>query len=359
MYSLTHEENSIQGEHFLQLLTAWAINRPVDRNESLKNRKKKKEIYSRWTRLFGEREFSIVNIRWYLDILKKKGCHPNPKQSRPWVSGALITEIQTFRAFIKWMFINQYIPFDFGLQIDKPKAIQESKDILSSEVAERVVESSNEVLPTDNKIEIVRKQERKLYLEMLLWTPTRKSELKSVTGKDLKFDVPTPYMVLIRKGGKSDKVVIPKKFIEILKKRVTWKYVFPANPDGVANSWKQALLKNGINEDIPLHRFRHMRVTEGMDAGANPADMKELMAHEDMNVTLNIYKQHSVKKKIETLELFDPLWRRDAAPEKTIEYIQFHLKQSGVDSHASFRVIKSGWVGDKFAFEVEKISHKK
>ncbi len=356
---------AIQGKKLHTLLKEYCIDVPLRKNESPKTQKKKREFFHRFTREFGNQSLITKNIIAYLEKLRRYGCHKNDNLKKPWKPSSLNTEIRMIRSFINWLFLYQHISHNFSRQVPFVIVDNRKKDMISPELALSLANKSNEIKPTDNKLVRERKNERRLYLIMLLLTGARKEELTHVTGDDLHFDVPEPYFEVLRKGRRREIMIIPPKYIDTLKNRTNWEKVFPANPEGVAKSWRESLKEHGIKKRITLHRFRHIKTTAMIDAGAKPIDVKEVMGHKGINVTLNIYRQFSTKGKSDVQRMYDPLWLKDESSETRLDLEQRRLDESGIKNDKRFtikecrkkgKLIIEIMVSDKQAFEHQNIS---
>lgn len=332
--------STLSGERLRELLQEFCIDTPVLKNQRPKTKKKKKEFFNRFVREF-KGDFCTPNIMQYLTKLRTEGCHIDPEKRKPWKPGAYNTEVQLIHAFIKWLYLFDHIEKDFAGQISYMQTDTRLKDMIDPDIAEKIALSSNEILDTDNSLEIKRKQERKLYLLMLMYTGARKEELKHVKGDDLCLDVPEPYFKVIRKGNREERMIIPPWFVNTLRERRGWEQVFPANPDGVAKSWKEALKAHGITKHIPIHRFRHIKTTAMIDAGARPEDVKEIMGHKDVDVTLNIYRQFSSKRKSDIQRLYDPLWLKRESSRARLDIEEERFDSTGIAEDDRFVVKKT------------------
>ncbi len=328
---------SIQGKKLWELLEQWAVENAQLHGHSPRTIKKNREQVSRYFRTIGDREHSPQTANWYLQYGQTHGVHPDPGKSKPWSKGTAASEAAFLRAFTSWLHLYQFIPHNFGKQIIKPKNVRAEIPSLSLRKMIEVIEVGNEILPSDRSGVVARKKERKFSLLVIALCALRISEIMSVRGSDLCLDLAEPYMVVTRKGGKRDKVPVGHvDMLSELRQRTKWDFVFMngyqrvSATDCLSKSFKRGIKILGLDERITPHKVRHATVTETIDNGASPIAVQKVLAHSDLSMTTDTYYQESVHEKQRTQEVFNPLWREQSPPERTLDYIQEQLKKSGV-----------------------------
>lgn len=102
-------------------------------------------------------------------------------------------------------------------------------------------------------------------------------------------------------------LTILNEHIILLKKRNLYRkdgFLFPSrtgkmkNKDFLLNKLKKAAKELGIEKNITNHIFRHSAITEMLDAGLKPEDVKQLTGHKDTATILNFYS-HASKEQVD------------------------------------------------------------
>lgn len=321
--------HELKGDLLNQAINAWVEDYSAIKNFTEKTKLNKRELFCRLKRFLRNEAFNLQNVELYLKQLREKGCHPDPKKSRPWQPSSILDEVRFLRAFVRYLARKKYITEDFSEQIEKPKVPDKIKDMVSIEQAEKIILVGTEPNKYSNILVRMQKREARMALQFLNRTPLRVSELLGIRGEDLQLEATDPMIRVKRKGGKWCNVVCPPDMVEILKKRTDFKKVFITTEKTINTSLERGIKKLGLKVHITAHAFRRIQNTELIDRGAPISHTSDLLGHSDITITKKIYTQHSVKSLAQTQKLYNPLLVKHLTVEERIKHLRQIIEGSG------------------------------
>ena len=227
---------------------------------------------------FGERELAELrpeNLNEYARHLRE--AHSNTITIQSYV--------RALRAFLNWLYLNDYVEADFCRKFRLPKARKPFLNVLSDREIERVFA----VYGDDSNVIHLR---NRVILSLMLDAGLRLNEVVTAQVTDL--HLPEGYLIVTGKGSKQRAVSFGVTTLEHLKAYLD--AVTPARAllqtaegepltrDTLKNMFRKLKRKSGV-ERLHPHLLRHTFATRYLENGGSIYNLKELLGHTTLKQT--------------------------------------------------------------------------
>lgn len=217
------------------------------------------------------------------------------------------------KAFIGWLFENNYIDSDFRYLYRSPKVSGKVPDFLS-------VDEVLDILRVMEKNKNEKKKERDLCLFYLLYGGgLRVSEACRIKTRDMDWE--RGAIEIKGKGGKPRIICLPEKaFKHIRSFQKNQVYLFGDKPLSprlayrIVRKWGE---KAGILKTVHPHALRHSFATHILTSGSDLRALQELLGHKTLTATQK-YTHLDLHHLSKTLDKYHPL-NRESQKEKSIK----------------------------------------
>ncbi|MCX7748410.1 MAG: tyrosine-type recombinase/integrase [Clostridia bacterium] len=248
---------------------------------------------SRLIEFLGDKDVNSITIealRSYIVNLKNRKRHVNnvfyiEDESARICSISLQTYIRAVRAFLAWLYKENYIITNFHPLLPLPRATKKQVEILSNEHIDKICRS----LDTHSKTSM-----RNITMFFLILdTGIRLSEAIGLKVEDV--DLHNFRMKVLGKGDKERTVFFGsktkaflKRYIENFRGEADCNNVFlsgaePMTENAVKNVFRRISKKTGI--EVHAHLLRHTFATKFLIAGGNVFELQMLMGHTTLAMT--------------------------------------------------------------------------
>ncbi|MBR1627603.1 MAG: tyrosine-type recombinase/integrase, partial [Bacteroidales bacterium] len=261
------------------------------------------------------KDITLEHINVFLDsVVKFKDRNEEEKIMK---SASLLRNIQSIRAFFKFLILSDIIERDVSQLIETPKLEQNLPDILENNEVFAMMDSikSNDFIGFRNRLTI----------ELLYATGLRVSEFINLKLENI--NIKEEYLDIIGKGDKERFIPIAKKVLDDLLVYIN-KYrnsrpIKPKYKDYVFLSYKrgekmtrqfvnkmlnETAIAARITKKIHPHILRHSFATELIRSGASLIAVKEMMGHASVRST-EIYINLKTEDLKKTLQNYHPFYK--------------------------------------------------
>ncbi len=221
--------------------------------------------------------------------------------------------ITTLRVFLNWLFEQEFTPKNYALRLpNSVKKVQKIPTYLSFEEVELYFESLLSDYHSSNKDSSTRFSNELLVNLLLYGGGLRVSEASKAKYKDL--DKAKRSLLVERKGGKIEWIVLPTKIFELIyfisksKSDIYLKQEKPLNTRTVYG-WvsKRGLLH--LQKKIGPHSLRHSFATHLLRSGVNLRSIQELLGHKNISTTEK-YTHLDISDVSQSLNIHHPLYNK-------------------------------------------------
>jgi len=205
----------------------------------------KRHTLVRLGKFLNNKELNFKSVRDYTKYLYKSG----------WVNSSIGADLKVIKAFINYLSERNYIEDSFSSNIKLPKVRRGQLNIVSAELAEKIVIEGTTPCEYDNHLHKKAKREHREALRFILRTGLRLSELLRLKPEDINYENKT--YIIQSKGGNIDILPLPNDMIEELKKRRGEK-VFNVTPNTLNICLKRGCKRLKIHSKLTVHTLRHI-----------------------------------------------------------------------------------------------------
>lgn len=297
-----------------ELLTRYLNYCEVERGFTAKTLRGKREALKRFFFWLGVKDFSLESVRIYMsDLLRTVS----------WKKVSIIAEIKVIKAYITWLYENEYETDNWGTKIKLPRKDEPEFDYTPCLTLKRIIEEGSKPVGKYDRF-IKERLEHKTALLFMLSTGLRLSELLGLQRQEVNLEAKE--FRIYSKGGKIHTATIPANFIQELSKRKGTGKLFQVNDRlmrTILNRGKKILK---INKRIRIHDLRHAFVTDLLKAGMPIQEVSLLARHSDIGITMRYYIHYNVSELGRSLNKFHPLIVGDLPPEEVFNRLEDELK---------------------------------
>ncbi len=285
----------------------------------------KRGSVKRFLRWLGDKPFNVDSCRGWLRVLREKGYKP----------GSIKHEVRVLRATVRFLCKRGYLEKDFALDIPCPKVVNSPPEVVSAELAEKIIFAGTEPSVGESVSNRFSKEEHRQALRFVLRTGLRKRELTDLKGSDVNLDNET--IKVLGKNGKLVQMPLPKDMIDGLKKRLNNKQLFAVTKKTLNICLARGCRKLGVNTRIRVHTLRHIFGAALYNRGAPIQEVSWLMRHSDIGTTINAYGHYTLEQLRQTLNSRHPLIREGLSPDGVLQLVQSAVEATGVKSDRRIR----------------------
>lgn len=258
------------------------------------------------------------------------------------VISSIRTKIKTIRAFVNWMFKNKHIPENFAQDIPLPKMNKKLLDIVSMDVAEKIIIAGTEIKPTDDCAVVRRKTDLRLAMRFALRTGLRVNELRTLKGSDLHlYDSPAWFSV-ISKGGNQDILPFPPDMIKDLEPRLKNDLLFVFSEDNIIEKLQRGAKLMGVTFKITTHTLRHIFSTHLLKQGMPLQEVSRLLRHSSIKITDDFYSHYNINDLALSLNTRHVLIRHALDKSQVLRNIENMINTTGIKDDGRFIVNMNG-----------------
>ena len=192
--------------------------------------------------------------------------------------------IRPLRAFLNWLFVNEYISVDICSKFRLPKAYKPVIDVLTDAEIIRLYDS----IPNDANVLHLR---NKVILSLMLDCGLRLNEVVSARRVDL--HLRERYLIVTGKGNKQRIVAFGSYTASILggylrsippnEALLLTSEEVPITRDTVKNMFRRLRVSSGISRLYP-HLLRHTFATRYLENGGNIYALQQLLGHSSLDM---------------------------------------------------------------------------
>lgn len=214
--------------------------------------------------------------------------------------------IRPLRAFLNWLYSNEYINVDICSKFRLPKAYKPIIDVLSDAEIARIYDC----FPNDANVLHLR---NKVILSLMLDCGLRLDEV--VTAKRSDLHLRERYLIVTGKGnkqrvvafgsytasilGRYSRVVPPSDVLLLTSEEV------PITRDTIKNMFRRLRVQSGVSRLYP-HLLRHTFATRYLENGGNIYALQQLLGHSSLDMVKK-YLHLSQRRLISDFERFSPI----------------------------------------------------
>ena len=279
----------------------------------------------RFLRWLKEKPFNPETCRAWVRYLREKGYKPE----------SIKHEVRVLRAAIRFLTKRGFLEKDFALEIPSPKVPKSPPEVVSAELAEKIILTGTEPGPGDNCLNRQRKEEHRQALRFIVRTGLRNRELRDMKGADINLDNET-FMVL-GKNGRLQQMPLPKDMIEELKKRLGNDQLFDVTQETLNHCLRRGCRKLGVATKIRVHTLRHIFGASLYNNGAPIQEVCWLMRHADIRTTINTYGHFTQDQLRHTFNSRHPLIKQGLSPEEVLQMVQQAVETTGIKTDSRFK----------------------
>ncbi len=225
------------------------------------------------------RSYMFFNEK-FLDFIGKDPDNANKEDVKLFIAKKLNNKSESTiilaLAAIKYAFTTIF-GRDITLGIKRPKKPKRLPEVLSQQEIKNIIEAA----PS---------KKSRLIIEMLYYTGMRVSELINLKRNDI--DLDKGEIIIIGKGNKERKILLPKKLIEELRNWLNeheGDYLFskdkPMSARNIQKMLKTIKHKIGLKKPLTPHKLRHSFATHLLEQGLDIRTIQVLLGHENLNTT--------------------------------------------------------------------------
>jgi len=262
------------------------------RQKTIKN---KREILTKFLDFLGNQPFTSNSCRRYLRFLRKK----------EYQASSLNLMMRTLKAAVNFLYKEKHIEYNFSRDIPMPKLKKKPLEIVSAELAEKIIITGTKAGKGDNCINKERKKEHRQALRFILRTGLRNRELRDLRGKDVNLEEETFFVR--SKSGNIDVLPIPRDMLGELRKRKDKLQLFKVTAKTLNHSLKRGCKRFGISTKVRTHTLRHIFCTSLLKRGVPIQIVSRLMRHASVTLTDSVYSHYQIDDLKLMLNSYHPL----------------------------------------------------
>lgn len=257
----------------------------IEMNLTAKTVKNKRNFIRRLLTWLDGKSLTLQNARFYISSRSSLGI----KMS------SVLSETKQMKALVNFLFDREYIENNWSRKLINPKVHDTPPDIVSVEIAEKIIEAGTEIGIGDRSRSRAIKANVRLGLKFALRHGLRISELLAIRGNDLKLDNDPPALLVHGKGG--DTVLFPMALdmVEPMRKRMSFDRVFTMTSDVCNRSLQRGAKKLSISIRVHNHLLRHIYCSTLANNNVGAQLLKRLMRHKDIRITDKYYTHFAMQ----------------------------------------------------------------
>lgn len=297
------------------------------RPSTLKNRR---NFCKRLIKYFHNKPFELSVTQEYISHLRSAGL----------TSSSIVQEIKSVKSFVNFLNFNDLLKDNWTKKLISPKVHANQPQLVSQEVAEKIIEAGTETGPGDRSRSAAIKDDVRLALKLILRLGLRISEARTIKGSDLQLFSDPPIVFINSKGGDREQMPITNDMIELLKGKVNEERVFKITPDNCNDALRRGARKLGISVNIHCHLLRHIACSTWANNGISLQELKRLMRHKNIATTIKYYTQFAIKDLAITLNS-QKIVGQGLSVSQVFDLVGQAIEKTGVSGDGRFTVTTS------------------